>query len=292
MNITNDCINKLKYLKHVKINTAPKWEKFIMNSNESFNKIRIVYMTRSNPSNFLETHLTIWENDKYICSTQIKLMAFIEQYIFGEEKIQFDSLKNEWIIPINISLFLPSNIQFEKISFSTRFICNCDQDSNNCKCNKYHEKYTVQIQKSINKNEFESVNLHCEGCHHVFDYKATIYFHVPILFIVVWLQDFSTFLYCKFNYFDENDKYHEFVIKKHDLNLVEIYDKKAIIIPTSLNSLSNLSYLFKNLVYTKQDLLDLIIIYKKHTFLELYFSDNNELKKATSNIIYIKNSDF
>ncbi len=53
------------------------------------------------------------------------------------------------------------------------------------------------------------------------------------LFVIVWIKDFSTIAYCKYNYFDKENKYTEIIIKKHDLNLVKIYDQKAIIIPTT-----------------------------------------------------------
>lgn len=285
----NDCINKLKYLKHKSIDIFYnyKWENL---DNVDFNddkcfKIRLLYKPSSctsTPSNFLNKYIWVHNAANHLIAHSIKLLALIEQNFFKGDKICYDQLMGAWIIPINISLFLPLYNQIKDIGFSIGNYCD-KHFTKECECvDDDYGTFIIQILK----NTFETLliekrkKLFRDFCRVYIENNNTLIINLPNnnVFTVIWIQDFSTLAYCKckYKYFDENK---EIIIKKYNLNLVEIYDKKAIIIPNS----SNLDFLFNNIAYTLQDLKDCLTqIYK----IELHFTDNLPINIKFEAIIF------
>ncbi len=308
-NNNNNRINFLKYLKNKsclndKFCLDEKWQNVnynylykSFNIDENVKKIRFIFKAKSTPTIFINHLLNIWdENNTWLFSTPIKFFALIEQHFFDGEKIRFDSIIGGWIIPINISFFLS---QIKNFRICIQQLCTCS--TNNlpiCQCFTDIETINLQILKN-NNNHDNQVKIYIEHIASEKDFR--IYFHQTILFAIIWVDDFESFSYCKFNILNTNGDYNEIIYKKQNLKLVEIYDKKAIIIPTCVDSFSDLKYLFKNIVYTTKDLTNLLyttldlLNLETHTdkvsFIEIYFTNNNNLKMLVErNIVYTRDN--
>lgn len=279
-------VNVLKFLKIKPIDYSEKftckWNDFNNNTNlKNCKKIRLILYT-DDPTIFLEKTLNIQENNYFLFSKEIKLLNLVEHLFFNGEKPCFE--KNRWIIPINISFFLPIINKLENATFSISTI-NCVYDEY---CKKI--KFKIQTQNSDSDSDWDSNNIYYNSDILYYNFKniATIHLvpRILIMFVIVWIDDFSDFLYCKFNILNEYGKYCEIIIKRQDLKFVEFLKKTAIIIPICANSFSNLSYLIKNLIFTMDDLKKMVM-YKEEekSFLELVYN-NTTTTLFSGNVVY------
>ncbi len=286
----NDCINKLKYLKHKSIDIFYnyKWENLdnIEIKDDKCYKIRLLYKPSSffsTPSNFLNKTLVACHKQHTTAIYKfesIKILACIEQYFFDGDIIRYDQLGNVWIIPINISFLYPHiNMWLENYFFSSENYCDY-HGSEMCKCVNDEGTFIVQLQQDNNISHSKlGAHLKSVDYDNYLKPKIEIFFESNnnILFTIVWINDFSTFMYCKYN---------EKLVNKHDFKFVDIYDKKAIIIPTSGISMQVIKYLLYSLDYNNQDLINLKTNDQKGSYLELYFCNN--IKQLAINIFYFK----
>ncbi len=190
--------------------------------------IRIVYKPRDDNINFLLEKNLIIKNRAKTLKIPLKFAVLIEQHLLDGDKITYNQLNKTWIIPINLSLFgiITWDTDTDFLGFS-----NIDEND-----------YYFEIQNCpslIGVKPWISNNF--PYSYYTYNMEEFVFrCGIDNLLCVVWENEVHIL--------DSYILSGKITVSRQFFKQVQMYDKKAIIIPLFLSSFSNFKYLLKNIL--------------------------------------------